>query len=901
MKTIRPIYYVFLFVLFYLPIQAQEVPKIPINTVVERLQKYLGVYPVEKLHLHFDKPYYAVGDTLWFKSYLQHNQIEYTPSKIAYVDIVNSRDSLIQTLRIPLKNGAGEGFYVLDPQVIKQDNYRFRAYTKWMMNFSMDNFYNKVIPIGDAINKKLGTDITYTPDGNKTKATIQFRDGNGNILARKKVSWEASDGWDAFDKGKGETDAMGSVSLSFSSKDKELLKKGHLVVKIDGETTQVGDFPLRHALEEVDLQFFPEGGDLLANVSKKVAFKGIGIDGKSVRLKGKIIDSKKKTVAEFSDLGLGMGTFEFTPTMGELYKAVATLPNGTERTFELPAVKDDGVNLVATIKNNESINISLVMSEAFFAKVQNQPYYIFGQLNGHLIYGAQVTIKSTNVSISVPIKDLPNGIIQFSLVSPQGKALSERLVFNEAAENLAIQVKSDKSNYAQKEKVKLNISNVTSEKALSTLSVAVIDESKVPFDDHHENSILSNLLLTSDLKGYIEKPNYYFDKQVANREEALDALLMTQGFRRFSYDDLIAQKYPKVDFLPEQGINLSGTLRLNTGKQYPNGGLLLSIPEKAIRKDVYTDNNGRFVFEDLNFPDSVKVTINARGNDNYRNLIINLDQTYYPAIDLDNPYKANEVLNIDKHISEYLVNSKNEFRKSYLIDEVTVTANRKIIRTSKEFSALSGLSMADHRIEGERLSGCNVLSMCLNTLLTGVTFDSNTQKYFLTRSYNQGARTPVQFFLNGMPIDENTLNSINPNEVEAIEIFTKDDLGTVSRLYQNNGVVSIITKKEKPKGPRMSLAQIEAMLPKSNVIDLFPLGYIKERTFYTPKYETAQSKEINDYRSTILWKPDVELDESGNSIIEFYNADGNGKYKVVVEGMDANGKVGRTVYYYDVK
>jgi len=901
MKKIIPNFCVFILLLFCLSSKAQELPKIPINTVVERLQSYFGVYPLEKMHLHFDKPYYAVGDTLWFKTYLYHNEIEYQPSKIAYVDIINSRDSLIQTLRIPLKNGVGEGFYVLDPQIIKQDNYRFRAYNKWMMNFSMDDFYNKIVPVGDVINRKLGTDITYVPEGNKTKAIIQFRDGKGGLLGRKKINWEAIDGWDAFDKGKGETDDMGRVTISLSSKNKELLKKGRLIVKIDAETPQVGDFPLDKALEEVDVQFFPEGGDLLADVSKKISFKAIDSNGKSIRVKGKVIDGKKKTIAEFTDLGLGMGAFEFKPLNGEQYKAIVTLPSGAERTFDLPTVKSEGINLVAGAKNKDNITMEIVSSESYFDKIQNQPYYLFGQLNGHLVYGAQVTLKNPIVSINVPIVELPNGIIQFTLVSPQGKALSERLVFNSAAENLQIQVKSDKPAYARKEKVTLDVTNNTSLKSLASLSVAVIDESKVPADDHNENTILSNILLTSDLKGFIEKPNYYFDEKVENREAALDALLMTQGFRRFSYDNLIAEKYPKIDFLPEQGITLSGTLRLNTGKTYPNGGLLLSIPARAVRKDAYTDNNGRFVFEDLNFPDSAKVVVNARSNDNYRNLIINMDQSYFPAVDLGNPYKADEILNIDKHMTSYLTNSKNEYRTAFLIDEVTVTATKKETRTSKEFSALSGLSMADHRIEGDRLNGCNVLTMCLNTLLTGVTYDSNTLKYYLTRGYNQGSRVPVQFFLNGMPIDENTLNSISPNEVEAIEIFTRDDLGTVSRLYQNNGVVSIITKKEKPKGPRMSLAEIEAALPKSNVIDLYPLGYIKERKFYSPKYDTPRSKETNDYRTTVYWNPNVEWDEKGIASMEFYNADGDGKYKVVVEGMDANGKLGRTVYYYNVK
>lgn len=99
----------------------------------------------------------------------------------------------------------------------------------------------------------------------------------------------------------------------------------------------------------------------------------------------------------------------------------------------------------------------------------------------------------------------------------------------------------------------------------------------------------------------------------------------------------------------------------------------------------------------------------------------------------------------------------------------------------------------------------------------------------------------------------------------------------------------------------MSLAEIESMLPKTNVIDMMPLGYVKERTFYAPKYDTPDSKNTNDYRTTIYWNPDVVLDDEGNATLNFYNADGNGRYKVVVEGQDETGTAGRTVYYYNVK
>ncbi|GHE47532.1 carboxypeptidase-like regulatory domain-containing protein [Sphingobacterium griseoflavum] len=883
----------------------QQLPTIPINTVVEKVQKYFGVYPVEKVHLHFDKPYYAVGDTLWFKAYLNHNLYEYAPSKIIYVEMLNSKDSLIQTLRVPLKDNGGKGQLVLDPQFVAQDNYRFRAYTKWMANFDPAYFYNKIVPIGDAINKKLGAEVNFIPEGsNKTKASIQFRDRSGNLLSRRKLTWEAIDGWDPFDKGKAETDDMGRVQINLTIKDRAYLKKGRLIVKIDGtklDPALVGNYSLQQSLWDADVQFFPEGGDLLAGIAKKVAFKASNTVGRGLKVTGKIIDSKKKEVVSFTDLTMGMGSFDFVPVLGEKYKAVVSFENGEQRTFDLPEVKAEGINVVLLNDDGANLQVGLVANDAFYEKMTNQPFYILGQSNGHLVYAAQATLKNSSVLVNIPKDKLPNGIVQLSVMQPDGKLISERLAFNASQPQLDITVKTDKTNYKQKEAVALSLHVAPQDSLKGNYSVAVIDESKVPYNDDQDLGILSNYLLTSDLKGYVEQPNYYFNAKNENRVEALNNLLMTQGFRRFSYADLLAEKLPQARFLPEQGISISGTLRLNTGRTFPNGGLLLSIPARNLRKDTYTDVNGRFSFDNLVFPDSSKVTVSARGNDNFRSLVINMDGTEFPGIDQGNPYIGNNVQNIDNEMKAYLTNSKNEYRTSILIDEVEVTGVQRKMVTSKEFSALSGLSMPEHRIDGERITGCNVLTMCLNTLLTGITFDNQTLKYYVSRNYNQGSRVPVQFFLNGMPIDEPSLNSIQPAEIEAIEIFLRDELGTVSRTYQNDGVVSIITKKtDQKKQPRMSLAEIESLLPKTNIIDMIPLGYVKERQFYAPKYETPDSKNTNDYRTTVYWNPEVTLDDAGNVTLNFFNADGNGQYKVVVEGQDQAGSIGRTVYRYQV-
>lgn len=879
---------------------------LPINTIVERVQKLFQVFPVEKVHLHFDKPYYAVGDTLWFNSYLSRNLAEYEPSKVTYVEILNSRDSLIQTLRIPLDKGVGDGYLVLDPQYLAQDNYRFRAYTKWMSNFSSDYFYNKVVPIGDAISKKLITDITFVNNDQnaaKSQAVIQFRDAVGKLLINSKVNWSMISGWETIADGKGETDNMGKVTVNLSAKDKEILKKAYLEVSLQenkNDKPLKSTFSLKNALWDADVQFFPEGGDLLAGIAKNVAFKAVSADGKGIAVKGRILDGKGKQVAEFSDLGLGMGFFSLLPLPNEKYVASITFANGQERKFKLPEVVQNKANVVFVKQDETNLNMAIVTSEEDFAKNPNQSFYVLVQSNGHLVYAAQANLKSATALITIPKERLPNGIAQVTLMTPAGKVISERLTFVKSEKLLDINLAVNKEQFKAKEKVNLKLSVLNNGKKYpGSYSISVIDESKVPYDDNQDLSIVSNFLLTSDLKGYIESPNTYFDEKNVNRDKALDALLMTQGFRRFDYQDLVAEKLPVLSFMPEQGIEIGGTLRLNTGRTVPNGGLLLSIPSKSIRKDTYTDDKGRFLFKDLVFTDSSKVTVNARGNDNYRSMVINMDQTYFPEIDKNNAYKNNFVMNIDRAMVPYLENSKKEYRKSILLDEVAVTGVQKKVITNRDFPSISGLSMPEHRIDAERLSGCNVLTMCLNTLLTGITYDSQTQKYYVTRSYNSGSRVPVQFFLNGMAIDEPGLNSINVPDIEGIEIFLKDDLGTVSRMYQNNGVVSIYTKKVEKK-PRMSLTEIEKLLPKSNVIDLFPLGYIKERKFYEPKYETPESKAVNDLRTTIYWNPKVKVTETGEAALEFYNADGNGQYKVIVEGMDETGNVGRKVIRYNV-
>src|SRR5690606_27811055 len=237
-------------------------------------------------------------------------------------------------------------------------------------------------------------------------------------------------------------------------KDKEYLKKGRLNVRVEGDKLEpdlVGSYSLRHALWDADVQFFPEGGDLLAGVMKKLAFKAVSSTGKGLKIQGKIIDSKKKEVTSFSAIQFGMGAIDFMPVAGESYKATVSFENGEQRTYDLPEVKAEGINVILHGEDDTSLQMGLVANDAFYQKMANQPFYVLGQSNGHLVYAAQATLKNSSVLINLPKDKLPNGIVQLSIMQPDGKLLSERLVFNQSQPLLNIDVKTDKAAYVKKE------------------------------------------------------------------------------------------------------------------------------------------------------------------------------------------------------------------------------------------------------------------------------------------------------------------------------------------------------------------------------------------------------------------------------------------------------------------
>lgn len=897
----------FLTTCLFAPAFAQR-DTVSLNTIITKTGKFAYSFPIEKVYLHLDKPYYAAGDTIWFKAYVTIDKHQPSAlSNIVYVDIATNQDSLVKILKLPVVNGVANGNIILSPDIYKQGNYHLRAYTAWMRNFDGDYFYNKNIVIGNAIQTAVNTSITFntTPGAGRPKisAAVTYTEP-GAALANKKVSWSITNATgDELGKGKGTTDQNGVLNVVLNENANAALQNATLTTSIElgNRKEALNRFPLKAATAERDVQFFPEGGELTMGIRSKVAFKAVGANGLGVNIKGTVTDNTGAVVANLESLHLGMGVFALLPEDGKTYKANITFPDGSNATYDMPRIKPAGITLSVFNNDPDNLSIKLSANDPYFKANQGKAYYLVAQNGGAIYFAAQTTLENAVYSANIPKTKFPTGIIQLTLFTERGIALSERIVFIKHNDMLNLTLTPDKKAYLTRQKVKLSVSAKNNLLPVEgEFSVSVIDESKVPFDENAETTILSNLLLTSDIKGYIEKPNYYFISKDADVDTKLDILMLTQGYRRISYRNILTGKFPQIFLFPEQqGLEVVGMLRNNTGMPIGKGNLRIQIPGKNYFAETVTDMTGNFKFPKLNFPDSAQVVISARNNPNSRNLMISVTGDSY-QLATKNVNALDEVANIDSAFKPLMLNSKRQYDNLHILKEVVIKSTSLARKPShSDYGTFSGLPMmADQALSGERFKDCPNLFTCLPSMLLGVSAEDNN--LYFSKNISNPNKMPIQVFWNGKPVDYSYLNNFRGSDVENIEVFRSDGLSSINKNYQSDGIISIITKKI--ESTKITLAQLQDMLPKGNLLTYNAQGYSVAREFYSPKYDPLKQGAFGgDLRSTIFWSPKVKTDKTGVTSFDFFNSDGKGTYRATIEGMDAEGNLGRYILRYTVK
>lgn len=875
-----------------------------LQKLISLTRQYQSEHPYEKVHLHLDKPYYAIGDNIWFKAYVvsSENNRPSGISKILYAELINERDSVKQTLKLPLLVGLAWGEFTL-PDSLKEGNYRIRAYTNWMRNFGEEYFFDKTITIGNAITNNIVTEVNYTflkeGTSQKVNAAINYKDINGNPLANKVVNYEVLLGTGSISKGGARTDSKGNLGLTFTNNQPLILKSGSIntQIKLDDKRSVTKNFPVTSTSDDTGVQFFPEGGDLIAGLASTVAFKAVGTDGLGVPVSGYLTDNANNRITAFKSEHQGMGLFRFRAHEGLSYKAIVKFDDGSEKSFDLPHIQPKGCVLSVDINDSENLIISINAT----VDLVNEEVTLIAQSNNRIHYASKGKLTNGHLNTSIPKKRFPEGILQLTLFSAQNEPIAERLVFINNQEQLIIDVNTSAPIFSKREKVglSLNVTDKDNKPVLGSFSVAVIDETKVPYDDNKETTILSNLLLTSDLRGYIQQPNYFFTAVDENKIRQLDILMLTQGWRRFSWKNILAGTYPALLYQPEQSLAINGKVTTN-GKPVSNGKVtLFNITGKPYLTETITDAQGKFKFSNLYFPDSTKIVLQARNEKDRKNVQIELDKVSAQTV-TKNKNLSNVEINVNKSMIAYLKNSMNQFdslrrlgKGSIMLDEVKIVSDAQTLKNSAN---LNGAGNADAIITSDKLNHCTFdLTQCLQGMVTGLLMLDGIP--YLSRNLNSSLTLPTHMLIvvDGMDVEPDYLSLLNPNEVESIEVL-KSAINT--SIYGTKGVGGVLV---------ITMKRGEYTLRSSNnytpgIIKFMPKGYYKAREFYSPNYDDPKTSITDqDLRTTIYWNPQLITDTNGKASIEFFNADGPGNYKVIVEGINEHGYIGHSVYRYKVK
>lgn len=652
------------------------------------------------------------------------------------------------------------------------------------------------------------------------------------------------------------------------------------------------------------LRFFPEGGNIVTDVPSRVAFKAIGPNGLGITVKGVVVDDEHKEVAKINSAHLGMGAFDFIPEEGRTYKAMVTFNDGSQSSIDLPATEPKGITLTASTRDPSKLSIEIRANRAYYQENKDK------QLNLLIYYSGALKrytpkLDSEVIGLDLPANTFPTGVVQVTLLSGTGEPLNERLAFIQNPDLLNLAITAYKPSFALRENVQLNLNAKDKDgmPVIGNFSVSVVDESKILVDETAENTILSYLLLSSAVKGYIERPNFYFSNVTKETRADLDMLMLTQGYRRFTWKELEkdTSSVTAIAYTPERGIDISGTLKTKSGAPIADCVLTLIPQAGGGVQTQTTDRGGKFRFSIVDNSAGAKFILKAISPAG-KHGVLTLDKPIQgPVITMWNPIATRYNANAD-----ILASFQNNQSQGVVIASMESAKELKPVKVmgatdNYKSSNLGGAGHADQVILGDAFKNAPTLSIGLNGLAHGVIFNGGApalQTGMTISGAGGGSESlePMLVVVDGTEVGQGVnIDTYNPGSVETVEIL-KGGNAAIYGMAGGQGVMVITTRQG---GVSEQIVSTE-MSP--GIFSIEPKGFYKAREFYSPRYDANQSaNKLPDQRATIFWKPDVITDTGGNATFNFFNADSKGTYRVEVEGFDSKGNLGMQVFRYKVE
>ncbi|RED48875.1 hypothetical protein [Seonamhaeicola aphaedonensis] len=900
----------------------------------------------EKIYLQLSNTIFATGETIWFKAIVTNTLNQ--PSNISgilHMELIDFDENIVKSKKLKLENGITDSFFELDERLFP-GRYLIRAYTTWNRNFKEDFIFKQyidVVSLKISNSKEVISDIVITETKEnllKIAATIHPESIKNNYNKELKVYLQSEKFQDSIDVKRENQQYAFEYTLP-----KDLI---NVQLKVKLEDTKLKNF--KHKAEStysktialnkdfLDLQFFPEGGKMIDGFVNKVAYKAINYKGLGAVVSGYIVDETDSIITPFTTNKLGMGFTFFKPEKSKTYFGKIIGDNKVVYKYPLPKVESQGY-LLNTIETKEFINLKIRSNEK-----NSDSLFVQLRSRGALVQKHAFLLKNGTHEALIKKSLLPNGIVNITLFNDKYNPISERLFFNFDEEKiLNVTAKTNKKLYEQRDKTVLNISVFDNHNPVeANFSALILDKNKLGAFQEYQPNILSYFLLNSELKGFIENPNYYFKDDNTLKKRDLEALMLTQGWREYIYDNNRIDK--NFEFKPESDLLLSGSVGSIFNQNKPpkkNVDLtLITKPPLAVYKQE-TDSLGKFTFNLGNhYADELEVLIqstNSRGK--AKSFNIELDK---PIPSPKIAYERKEVTVLpDTVVTEFIIDKREEKRAvagfklsddTVELDAVELTGYNVTPEREKLFK-LHG--PPDVVIENEELLQEEEEWMSGLYDLLRVKFPDDI--YFENVRYPSEAfglkqdpsftpvdtivpslevpkiaETNVAFvFIDGEiveGIDYPLLPFLSVENIKSVEILRKPS-GAVLHYFQEAfprngffdrpaiplvGIISIYTYG----GVGMSALSSPKGIYKGKIS-----GFSVKREFYAPKYDVLKPEDwdIPDLRSLIHWEPSIYTNKKGEAQIEFYNDDGIGDKKIIIEAITPDGKIGYYETLYTVE
>ncbi|MET0462997.1 MAG: hypothetical protein ABW007_07580 [Chitinophagaceae bacterium] len=867
----------------------------------------------EKIYLQTDSRVYTNNKTIWFRAVVT-DAVEHLPTKLSgvlYVELIDPSEKIMEKKLIRITEGVGDGFIELSADY-PEGLYQLRAYTEWNKNFGNDFIFREYIQVfasGNAVKLNPIRDITLVNE----EQSSQYINALFDPLAIDSAHTKNLTLFVTMD------DKKDTLVIGKNDKGNYLLKyplpaNGQLITfRLQTKNLRTYSRTVLFARNYLDLQFFPESGELIHGLPAVLGVKALDSSGKGKIIQGDIINRKGETVARFKTNAFGMGTvtLPFSDSTDQYTAKVADAgdPGLPSRSFLLPPVLAKGYVL------NISKAADRVLIRAYSTTGEDS-VMVRASCRGVVYFDITGRLKNGLLEFSLPATSLPDGVIAFAIMRDTLMPVAERLFFNSRpAHRLNLSITTDKPNYQQREKSTLLVDtkNSEGEPAKASLSITVLNKDQLGDMQLNRQNIISYLLLSSDLKGTIEQPGYYFEKE-QERSADLDALLLTQGWRKYNY----VKQQDTIRFQPEPFLTISGNVKGGLfGKKQKKGTslTLMTFGKPPSVESTTSDSTGRFSFmiNDL-FQQTVNVLIQTNNKaGEKKDYLITLDQKQTPAVMFDqirtveqpdSTIQAFVKKSIDRKKTEdaYIAATEGVTLGEVIVKSYVLTPERK--KVTDRYGKPSIIIEGDDIRANEAKWSYGLYSVLLFNYPDKIRIVRAGDGTLYALHHNREMTLVVIDGIPVMPHDYPLIPSIPPSEVKTFEVidFAKNFSSLYCDIFPQNcmnapawgNVIAIYTYGKSGlfganRAPGLTKAAIPVFSP--------------QRTFYAPKYEqpNAEDWKKQDLRSLIHWAPNVQTDSTGRASVSFYNADLTGKMLVIAEAISPNGEVGYQQLTFDVR